>query len=51
MASFDIVVQTSGSLHPDREPDDYISTYAGFVRCIWLFARTLFRRMLASPDG
>jgi hypothetical protein len=34
MASFDIVLQTSGSLHPDGEPDDYISPYTGFIRCI-----------------
>jgi hypothetical protein len=34
MASFDIVLQTSGSLHPDGEPDDYISTYTGLIRCI-----------------
>jgi hypothetical protein len=33
MASFDIVLQTSGSLHPDGEPDDFISEYTGFIRC------------------
>jgi hypothetical protein len=33
MASFDIVLQTSGSLHPDGEPDQFISTYTGLIRC------------------
>jgi hypothetical protein len=30
---FDIVLQTSGSLHAHGEPTDYISEYDGFVRC------------------
>jgi hypothetical protein len=33
MASFDIVLQTGGSLHPDGEPDDYIADYSGPIRC------------------
>jgi hypothetical protein len=33
MASFDITLQTQGTLHPDGEPDDFISTYTGLVRC------------------
>src|SRR5690242_10403968 len=33
MASFDVILQTSGNLHPDGEPDDFISEHAGFVRC------------------
>src|SRR4051812_14523947 len=33
MARFDIVLQTSGSLHPKGEPDDYISDHAGVIRC------------------
>jgi hypothetical protein len=33
MASFDIVLQTGGSLHPGGEPDDYIAEYAGLIRC------------------
>jgi hypothetical protein len=33
MASFDILLQTSGSLHPDGEPDRFISSYAGLIRC------------------
>lgn len=33
MASFDIVLQTSSSLHPDGEPTDYISNYTGFIQC------------------
>jgi hypothetical protein len=28
---FDLVVQTRGSLHPDGEPDRFISEYLGFV--------------------
>jgi hypothetical protein len=31
MTFFDLVVQTSGSLHPNGEPDDYISEYTGFL--------------------
>jgi hypothetical protein len=33
MASFDIVLQTGGSLHPDGEPDRFISAYTGQIRC------------------
>lgn len=33
MASFDIVVQTGASLHPDGEPSDYVSGYTGVVVC------------------
>ena len=30
-ASFDIVLQTQGSLHPDGEPDRFVSEHAGVV--------------------
>jgi hypothetical protein len=33
MASFDIVVRTRGSLHPDGEPSEYVSGYTGIVTC------------------
>jgi hypothetical protein len=33
MAFFDLVLQTSGSLHPGGEPDDFIAEYTGLVRC------------------
>jgi hypothetical protein len=33
MASFDIVLKTSGGLHPDGEPDRFISAHTGLVRC------------------
>jgi hypothetical protein len=33
MASFDLVLQTSGSLHPDGEPDRFISAYTGLILC------------------
>lgn len=33
MASFDIVLQTQGSLHPDGEPDRFISEHSGLIRC------------------
>jgi hypothetical protein len=33
MAFFDIVLRTSGSLHPGGEPDDFISTHTGVIRC------------------
>jgi hypothetical protein len=33
MASFDIVLRTGGSLHPDGEPDRFISTYTGLILC------------------
>jgi len=34
MASFDIILQTCGSLHPDGEPDRFISEYTGVIRCV-----------------
>jgi hypothetical protein len=33
MASFDLVLQTSGSLHSNGEPDRFISEYKGVIRC------------------
>jgi hypothetical protein len=33
MASFDLLLQTTGSLHPDGEPDDFIAEYTGIIRC------------------
>jgi hypothetical protein len=33
MAFFDIVLQTQGSLHPGGDPDDFISTHTGVIRC------------------
>jgi hypothetical protein len=33
MASFDIVVKTRGSLHPDGEPTQFVSEYGGVVTC------------------
>jgi hypothetical protein len=33
MTFFDLVLQTSGSLHPDGEPDRFISTHTGLIRC------------------
>jgi hypothetical protein len=33
MASFDLVVRTGGSLHPQGGPSDFISEYTAFVRC------------------
>lgn len=32
MSSFDIVLKTSASLHPDGEPDRFISEHAGVIR-------------------
>jgi hypothetical protein len=32
MTFFDLVLQTGGSLHPDGEPDEYISTFTGVIR-------------------
>lgn len=32
MSSFDIVLKSSSSLHPDGEPDRFISTHAGVIR-------------------
>jgi hypothetical protein len=33
MAFFDIVLRTSGSLHPGGDPDDFISTHTCVIRC------------------
>jgi hypothetical protein len=33
MASFNLVLQTSGSLHADGEPDRFISEYRGVISC------------------
>ena len=33
MASFDIVVRTGGSLHPDGEPTAFVSTYTAVITC------------------
>jgi len=33
MAFFDLILQTSGSLHPDGEPDQFISEHTGVIRC------------------
>jgi hypothetical protein len=33
MAFFDLILRTSGSLLPGGEPDDFISTYTGLIRC------------------
>jgi hypothetical protein len=33
MAFFDIVLTTRGSIHPDGEPDDFISEHTGRIRC------------------
>jgi hypothetical protein len=33
MASFDIVLQTRGSLHPDGEPSEFVSGYHGVITC------------------
>jgi hypothetical protein len=32
MATFDIVLRTSGSLHPEGDPDDFITCHSGFIR-------------------
>src|SRR5437764_962419 len=32
MATFDIVLRTNGSLHPESEPDDFITCHSGFIR-------------------
>jgi hypothetical protein len=31
MASFELVLQTSGSLHPHGEPSDFIAEYSGIL--------------------
>lgn len=33
MASFDIILQTRGSLHPGGESDDFIADYGGVITC------------------
>jgi hypothetical protein len=33
MAFFSLVLQTSGTLHPDGEPDDFISEHTGLILC------------------
>jgi hypothetical protein len=33
MTFFDIVLRTEASLHPEGEPDDFISEYTGVIRC------------------
>jgi hypothetical protein len=33
MTFFDIVLRTEASLHPDGEPDDFISEHTGVLRC------------------
>jgi hypothetical protein len=33
MASFDIVLRTRGSLHPDGEPTEYVSEHSGVITC------------------
>ena len=33
MASFDIILRTRGSLHPDGEPSGFVSEYTGVVTC------------------
>jgi hypothetical protein len=32
MTFFDLVLQTRSSLHPDGEPDDFISSFSGVIR-------------------
>jgi hypothetical protein len=33
MTYFDLILQTGGSLHPEGEPSDFISTHTGVIRC------------------
>jgi hypothetical protein len=33
MTFFDIALRTEASLHPEGEPDDFISEYTGIIRC------------------
>src|SRR5947209_19082849 len=33
MAFFDLVLQTSGSLHPHGEASDFVSEHRGLIRC------------------
>jgi hypothetical protein len=41
MATFDIVLRTTGSLHPESEPDDFVSCHSGFIRRTRLDGKTL----------
>ncbi|AWM35745.1 hypothetical protein GobsT_65620 [Gemmata obscuriglobus] len=34
MASFNIELRTGASLHPDGEPSDFVSEYAGVITCV-----------------
>jgi hypothetical protein len=34
MAFFHLVLQTSGTLHPHGEPDDFVSVYTGVIQCL-----------------
>jgi hypothetical protein len=33
LASFDIILRTEASLHPDGEPSDFVSTFKGIITC------------------
>jgi hypothetical protein len=33
MTLFDLVLRTSASLHPDGEPDDFVTEFTGLIRC------------------
>jgi hypothetical protein len=33
VASFDILLRTSATLHPDGEPTDFVSAYSGIITC------------------
>jgi len=33
MTFFDLLLRTAGSLHPDGEPDDFITEFTGIIRC------------------
>jgi hypothetical protein len=33
MASFDLILKTRGSLHPDGEPTQFVSEYSGVITC------------------
>jgi hypothetical protein len=33
MASFDIILKTQASLHPDGDPDEFVSQYTGVITC------------------
>jgi hypothetical protein len=32
MATFDLVLKTTASLHPESEPDDFVTCHSGFIR-------------------